>query len=125
MLQFETLMEVRTAKRDSWGSLAVVFLVSLLLTLAWQWRGNAYQSEWSGDPDEPAHYVTGLMVHDYIANRMPAEPMAYASRYYDFYPKVALGHWPPMFYVIQAAWTLLFTPSRISLLLLMATLGAT
>jgi hypothetical protein len=117
-------MEVLTAKRQTWGSLAVVFLLSLLLTLAWQWRGNAYASEWSGDPDEPAHYVTGLMVHDYIANRMPAAPMVYANRYYDFYPKVALGHWPPMFYVIQAAWMLLFTPSRISLLLLMATLGA-
>jgi hypothetical protein len=124
MLQFRSSMEVLAAKRETWGSLAVVFLISLLLTLVWQWRGNAYGSEWSGDPDEPAHYVTGLMVHDYIAERLPAAPMAYAKRYYDFYPKVALGHWPPMFYVIQAAWTLLFTPSRISLLLLMAMLGA-
>lgn len=113
-----------TVKKALWGNLAEVFLVSILLTLAWQWRGNAYGSEWSGDPDEPAHYVTGLMVRDYIADGLPAPPMAYATRYYDFYPKVALGHWPPMFYVMQAAWTLLFTPSRISVLLLMATLSA-
>ncbi len=117
-------MDAFTAKRTPWPHVAAVFLASLLLTLAWQWRGNAYGSEWSGDPDEPAHYVTGLMVHDYIADRFPGPPMAYAQRYYDFYPKVALGHWPPVFYVVQAAWTLLFTPSRISLLLLMATLGA-
>ena len=96
----------------------------LLLTLAWQWRGNAYGSEWSGDSDESAHFVTGLMVHDYFADRFPGSPMAYANRYYDFYPKVGLGHWPPVFYIIQAAWTLVFTPSRVSLLLLMAILGA-
>ncbi len=116
-------MDVSGGKGTPRARLAVVFCVSLLLTLAWQWRGNAYGSEWTGDPDEPAHFVTGLMVHDYIANGLPGPPMAYAQRYYDFYPKVALGHWPPVFYVIQAAWTLLFTPSRISLLLLMATLG--
>jgi hypothetical protein len=117
-------MQIPSAKRQPWRGFAAVFLVSLLLTLAWQWRGNAYGSEWSGDPDEPAHYVTGLMIHDYIANGLPGPPMAYAKRYYYSYPKVALGHWPPMFYVMQAAWTLLFTPSRVSLLLFMATLSA-
>jgi hypothetical protein len=116
-------MDVLPGRRKYWNGVAV-FLVSLLLTLALQWRGNAYRSEWSGDPDEPAHYVTGLMVHDYIADGLPAPPMAYASRYYAFYPKVALGHWPPLFYVMQAGWTLFFGTSRISLLLLMATLSA-
>jgi Dolichyl-phosphate-mannose-protein mannosyltransferase len=109
---------------ERWAHFAKVFVISALLTLTWQWKGNAYQAEWSGDPDEPAHYVTGLMVHDYIAHGLFSSPMAYAKRYYDFYPKVALGHWPPLFYVIQSAWTLIFTPSRVALLLLLATLGA-
>jgi hypothetical protein len=117
-------MDIHAVRKARWANLAAVFVVSLLLTLLWQWRGNAYRSEWSGDPDEPAHYVTGLMVHDYIAGRLPGPPMAYAQRYYDFYPKVAMGHWPPGFYMIQAAWTLVFTPSRVSLLLLMAAIGA-
>lgn len=106
------------------AKLALVFLISLVLTIALQARGGAYGAEWSGDPDEPAHYVTGLMLHDYIAQKFPGSPLAYAARYYDFYPKVAIGHWPPMFYLIQALWTLTFSTFRGSLLLLMATLGA-
>jgi hypothetical protein len=64
------------------------------------------------------------MLHDYIRSGLPASPIAYAQRYYEHYPKVAMGHWPPMFYILQSAWTLLFGVSRTSLLLLMAALGA-
>ncbi len=103
---------------------ATVFGLSLLMTLLLQWRGNAFRAEWSANPDEPAHYVTGLMVRDYIAGGFRGSPMAFAQRYYDHYPKVAMGHWPPVFYVIQAGWMLLFGISRTSLLGLMATLGA-
>ena len=41
---------------------------------------------------------------------------------YIHYPKVAIGHWPPFFYVIQAGWMLLFSFSRISVILFMASL---
>src|SRR5690349_16507783 len=71
---------------------ATVFGLALLLTLLLQWRGNAYQAEWSGDSDEAAHYVTGLMVRDYIASGLPGSPMSFAQRYYDHYPRVAIGH---------------------------------
>jgi hypothetical protein len=50
--------------------------------------------------------------------------MEYAENYYLHYPKVAFGHWPPFFYIVQAAWTLLFSPSRASLMLLMAAMTA-
>src|SRR5579864_989864 len=82
-----------------------IFCASVALTIGLQWRGNAYQSEWSGTEDEAAHYVTGLMVHDYIRDGLPASPLGYARRYYEHYPKVAIGHWPPVFYILQAAWT--------------------
>jgi len=85
---------------------------------------GAYRSEFGSEPDESAHYVTGLMIRDYIAHGLPGNPMHFAKDYYEHYPKVALGHWPPMFYVIQSAWTLIFSPSRISVLLLMAALTA-
>ena len=64
------------------------------------------------------------MVHDYVAALRQAQdpdpPMKFAKEYYIHYPKVAMGHWPPFFYVVQTAWTLLFSPSRISMILLMA-----
>ena len=52
--------------------------------------------------------MTGLMVRDYIAAGFPDSPFRFAENYYLHYPKVAIGHWPPVFYSIQAAWMLIF-----------------
>lgn len=95
------------------------------LTLLLLWLGGANRSEFFSHPDEPAHYVTGLMVHDYLVERPLRSPTAFAQDFYDHYPKVALGAWPPGFYVLQATWSLLFSPQRISMLLLMSVLSAT
>lgn len=102
--------------------LAFAMCFGLLALLAW--HGNAFRSEFGESPDAPAHYVTGLMVHDYIAAGMPWPPMRYAENYYLHYPKVALGHWPPVFYIVQTVWTFVFSTSRVSIVLLMAALSA-
>jgi len=98
---------------------------AFLLAVALQVRGGAYQSEFGSHPDESAHYVTGVMVREYVATWPPQPPLRFAQDYYDHYPKVAIGHWPPAFYALQAAWTLVFSPSHVSVLLLMAALSAT
>ncbi|MBV6500706.1 MAG: hypothetical protein CJBNEKGG_03191 [Prosthecobacter sp.] len=53
-----------------------------------------------GDPDEPAHAVTSLMVRDYLAGGFLQHPAAFAKRYYADFPKVALGHYPPGYYLL-------------------------
>lgn len=107
-----------------WKTELSVFAAFLAVVVAYQHMGNAYDCEFGAHPDEAAHYVTGLMIRDYIADGIPGHPMRFAENYYDHYPKVALGNWPPFFYLIQAAWTLPFSPSRPSILLLMASLTA-
>lgn len=52
-----------------------------------------------GDPDEPAHAVTSLMVRDYLAGGFLQHPAAFARRYYEDFPKVAVGHYPPLYYL--------------------------
>jgi hypothetical protein len=94
------------------------------LTVLLQVWGGAFASEFGAHPDESAHYVTGVMVREYVAATFPLPPIKFAQEYYAHYPKVAIGHWPPVFYVLQAAWTLLFSPSRVSVLLLMAALAS-
>lgn len=89
-----------------------------------QWAGGAYEADMGGRGDDSAHYVTGLMVRDYVAARASVPPMQFAKDYYLHYPKVGLGHWPPFFYLVEAAWMLLFSPSKISVMLLMALLTA-
>ena len=101
---------------------AAVLLLVLVLTL--QRLSGAYESDLGAHPDEPTHFVTGLLVRDYLVTGIPRNPMAFARDYYDHYPKVALGHYPPVFYLLQAAWTLPFTPAKTSILLFMAVLSA-
>jgi len=101
-----------------------LFFLFLGIIVTFQWHGNAFRAEFGGTPDEPAHYVTGLLVRDYITSGWPANPLEYARNYYVHYPKLGLGHWPPFFYVVQTAWSLVFTPSRVSMILLMGVLTA-
>ncbi len=107
-----------------WKWALAAFYVALQVVVLFQYLGGVYVSELGGHPDEPAHYVTGLMIRDYLASGFHSGPMTYAKDYYDHYPKVALGNWPPFFYVIQSAWTLPFSPSHASVLRLMAVLAA-
>ena len=117
------LVHAPSLRRKSLGSTSVIAAAFFTIVLALQIRNSAYQSEFGGYPDEAAHYVSGLMIHDYItAGRLTSMP-DFARNYYLHYPKVAIGHWPPVFYAVQAAWTLVFPTSRISLMLFMACLS--
>ena len=100
----------------------LIALVLLAAVIILQVRAGAHDAEFGGHPDEAAHYVTGLMVRDYVAGGLPGNPMTFAEKYYDHYPKVALGNWPPGFYAIQTVWTLTFSDSRGSVMILMAIL---
>lgn len=95
---------------------ASIFLVVFLLQIA----SGAYHSEFNGYPDESAHYVTSLMVRQYITAPHIAAPVPFAQDYYAHYPKVAFGHWPPLLYIVQGIWMSIFSPARASLLLELA-----
>ncbi len=99
---------------------ALVFALLLAVVLILQVASGAYHSEFNGYPDESAHYVTSLMVRQYITAPHPGAPVPFAQDYYAHYPKVAFGHWPPLLYVVQAVWMSLFSPARASLLLELA-----
>ena len=127
-------MTVKTLISRNWLCWLIAFVVAFDVAFAWQKITGAYDSEFGGHPDEAAHYVTGLFVRDaavvgfdYARGGFHGSPMKvgkeYADNFYEHYPKVALGVWPPAFYVVQTAWTLPFGASRFSVLLLMAALA--
>ena len=58
--------------------------------------------------DPPAHFTTGVMLHDFLRSGRPSQPLPFAECFYIHYPKVAFGHWPPVFYVLEALWFLVF-----------------
>src|SRR5262249_27514784 len=103
------------------GSFLLLLSPILALTVGLQVMNGAYANEFGNYSDEPAHFVTGLMVHDYLRAGDWTSPVKFAERFYIHYPKVAIGHWGLTFYVVQALWEALFGASRASVLLLMAT----
>jgi hypothetical protein len=101
--------------------IALAALLAVLIAILHLASGSA-MSELGAHPDEAAHFVTGLMVRDYLVHGLHESPLRYADEYYRHYPKIGLGVWPPFFYVIQAAWTLVFPAVPGSILWLMAAL---
>lgn len=122
-------------KTRAWLIGCIVFVLAFDIAFFWQRTGGAYRSEFGAHPDEAAHYVTGLFVRDslvmaarYVADGCQGSPIRvgkdFADTYYAHYPKVSLGIWPPVFYLVQSAWTLPLSPSRTSILFLMCALAA-
>jgi hypothetical protein len=110
-------------KRVPWldGAALVAFFAA---AIAMQCVSGAYRSEFGAHPDEPAHVVTSLLIRDYLVSGFKQPPMRYAESYYAHYPKAALGHWPPVYYVLQAGWNLVFPATRASILVCHALITA-
>lgn len=98
----------------------LMFVVSATVLLTFAWFGGAFDSDLGGDPDEAAHAVTALMVRDYLKDGLGTPPMAFAKSYYEDFPRVALGHYPPLYYLLTAP-LLLALPS-VNLLLVLQSL---
>ena len=98
---------------------AAALLTILVVTLSLQWASGAHSSAFGAEPDESSHYVTGVMVRDYIARGLPGNPVTFAKDFYLHYPRVAFGIWPPLFPVSSGLWMLTFGTGRISALFLL------
>jgi hypothetical protein len=90
----------------------------LLLAIGFQVLSGAYGCDLANHPDEPAQFITGLMVFDYLRTSVGSNPLAFAQDYYLHYPKVAFGHWPPLFFCVQALCFFLLGPAKSSALVL-------
>jgi len=102
--------------RNASALLVAVLLAGLILAL--QVASGAYHCE-IGE-DESSHYISGLMLHDYLATGLGQSPLGFLRTFYAHYPLVGIGHWPPFYYLLEAAWMLVFSPDRASVLLLSA-----
>jgi len=101
-----------------------VFLLLLALAVLLQWAAGTFSSEMAHYPDEGAHYVTSLMVRDYVASGFPGKPVAFAERFYVRFPKIAFGAWPPLFHLVLGAWLLPVPDGRNGVFLMMALIMA-
>jgi hypothetical protein len=110
-------------RRFPWFTVLAVCAVCLSVG-AFQIYRHAYSSNFADHPDESAHFVSGVCVLDYFRTALGTNPIQFVESYYVRYPKVALGHWPPMFYIIQAIWYGLLGPSAFQAILLAGAIAA-
>jgi 4-amino-4-deoxy-L-arabinose transferase-like glycosyltransferase len=104
-------------------SLAVL-LIYFAVILVCQRVSHADAIGFGSYPDESSHYVTGLMVHDYLRAGIGESPVAFARQFYLHFPLIGIGHWPPLFYLLEGLWMLTAGTSRSSDLVLIAMIAA-
>ncbi|HEX4770502.1 MAG TPA: glycosyltransferase family 39 protein [Bryobacteraceae bacterium] len=109
----------RLVQRRIWLSVALMLFYAGLAR-ALQWYVGAFQADFARYPDEPAHYVTTLMLDCFLRSGQYLRPMQFAEQYYLHYPKVGIGHWPPLLYIVQLFWMLAFGPGKQAILTLHA-----
>ena len=114
----------KTQPLSNRAQLTLVFIGSLAFACGLQWGSGAEQAGLDGEPDEAAHYVSGIMVSEYLRNFPDADPLGFAEDYYLHYPKISIGHFPPLFYLVEGVWMLFLGTSKGVILLLLATLAA-
>lgn len=96
----------------------LIFCLAGLFAIALQFKLGAYHSEFGYD--ESSHYVSGLLIHDYLTSGFPESPLRFLRDFASAYPQVGIGHWGPFWYGIEALWMLLFGWSRAAMLVLSA-----
>lgn len=117
-----------SAKNLNFGTnilwLSLIFVTTTLGIVLAMIPLGGFTAEFGG-ADEAAHLVSGIMVRQYLVEGLiqGVPPMQYAQNYYAHYPKVAIGHWPPLFYLMEAVWFLLTGLSRYSITILAACLA--
>jgi Dolichyl-phosphate-mannose-protein mannosyltransferase len=104
-----------------WIAAFAAFWCATVLMLS---LSGAFTHELGGAADEAAHFMTGLMIHDYVVSGIRTAPLDFAKNYYAHYPKLAFGIWPPLFHVMEAAWMVLISPSKASVLLMLSGITA-
>jgi Dolichyl-phosphate-mannose-protein mannosyltransferase len=108
---------LRVGRSFTW--VLAYFLIAIIL----QTRTGAYKADFSGFSDSSAHHVTAIMMSQYLREGILQSPLAFAEQYYLHYPKVAIGHWPPFYYLCAGIWGLLFGVGHTSYLVFMALLA--
>ncbi len=90
------------------AKLLLAFAPLLVIVLVQVYNGAQLLSSDLATPDEPPQFTSGVLVHDYAFSGFRLAPLPYARAFYEQYPKVAIGHWPPGFHILEALWMSIF-----------------
>ena len=102
-------------------AVALWFAVAyFVLCIFVQGSTGAWHRSFVSYPDEPGHFVSAVMVRDYLASGAASLPTAFARNYYQHYPFFGIGIWPPFFHWVNGIWFLFAGVGRVQALLVVA-----
>ena len=104
----------KSTLRDMPAHLALVVILACILVVMVQIHIGAYTAELGYD--ESSHYVSGLLIYDYLASALFQSPMQFLRDFASAYPLVGIGHWGPFWYLVEAIWMFLFGESRMAIM---------
>lgn len=108
MTIYKTRLNLKLPYPVSWVSLTGnILMLVWVLSLHYRIAGTIGGGELVA-ADPPAHLTSGIMVYEYLHTALGSDPVRFAEGFYVRYPKVAIGHWPPGYYAVQATWYSLF-----------------
>lgn len=106
-------------------SVRVVLLPGVLTVLAAVHLAFHQPGEPHYNGDETRHVMTGVCVRDLLVERPPLSDLkGWTVRYYLQYPALGLLVWPPLFYLAEGVWMLLFGTSFLAARLLIGLFAA-
>ena len=91
-------VEGKGTANASWRFDVLVFLVALAVLAAAMVFLHALDSGLTGS-DEGSHFLNGYLIWSYLTEALGQNPLTYATDFYIHYPKISIGHWPPLYYV--------------------------
>lgn len=86
----------------SWWPDLLVFVAALAVSASAMSLLHAFDSGLSGS-DEGSHFLNGYLIWSYLTHAFGQNPLSYATDFYIHYPKISIGHWPPLYYVFLGA----------------------
>ena len=86
----------------SWNYDVGIFIVALVVLAGAMISLHALNSGLSGS-DEGSHFLNGYLIWSYLTEAIGQNPLTYATDFYIHYPKISIGHWPPLYYVFLAS----------------------
>lgn len=99
-------MKKRVIRRAAPSLLVWLLLSATALVVVW--RSGAFSRGLTGFSDESSHYVTSVALKAYLLNGSGRDPVQFLEDYYLHYPMIAIGKWPPAYYIFASIWALLF-----------------
>jgi hypothetical protein len=101
-------------RKQVWLAALASGIAAAGITVCLQWTAGAWQTGWGTDPDAPAHLVSAIAIREYARDGLPAgrNPFEFGHEFYARFPKVAIGHWPPVYHTMLALWLLAVPPEQ-------------